>query len=194
MNFSEDLNFDELIGYRTLLYGNHNTKKTYYTARFVQFLLEAKKVDPKKITILDFAPKLFKFYNIKIGGKIEDFYPLSIKCKNISFKGDIFPVIISSDNKVSCENASNNYKRLHEILNKYYENPTTILIMNDISYYLHLGKKRFVLKIIEESDTFFGNSHYGSSMSKDLNYLFNRREKECVEFLIKKINFAYLTD
>ena len=194
MNFSENFNCDAFIGHRTLLYGNLNTKKTYYTALFVQFLLEAKKVDPKKITILYFAPKLFKFYNVKIGGKIEDFYPFSIKCKNISFKGDIFPVIISSDNKISCENACNNYKRLHEILNIYYENPTSILIINDISYYLHLGNKKFVLKIIKESDTFFGNSHYSSSMSKDLNNLFNRKEKYCVEFLIKKIDFAYLTD
>ncbi len=160
----------------------------------VQFLLEAKKIDPKKITILDFAPKLFKFYNLKIGGKIEDFYPLSIKCKNISFKGDFFPVIISGDNKVSFENARNNYKRLHEILNIYYENPTSILIINDISYYLHLGNKKFALKIIKASDTFFGNSHYGSSKSKNLNNLFIRREKYCVDFLIKKIDFAYPTD
>jgi len=194
MKFSENFNFEELIGHHTILYGNHNTKKTYYTARFVQFLLEAKKVDPKKISILDFAPKLFKFFDLKIGGKIEDFYPFSIKCNNISFKGDIFPVITSSDNKVTCENARNNYKRLHEILNQYYENPTSILIVNDISYYLHLGNKKFVQKIIKESNTFFGNSHYGSSMSKDLNNKFIRREKYCVEFLIKKIDFAYPTD
>ena len=75
MNFSEIFDFRNLIGHHTLLYGEIDTKKTYYTARFVQFLLTAKKIKPNEISILDFGPKLFKYYDIKIGGRIEDFYP-----------------------------------------------------------------------------------------------------------------------
>ncbi|MFX1256638.1 MAG: hypothetical protein ACFFAN_02175, partial [Promethearchaeota archaeon] len=69
MKFNDGLDFNDFIGHHTILYGETNTKKTYYTAKFVQFLLQVKKVDPKNISILDFAPKLFKMYNLKIGGK-----------------------------------------------------------------------------------------------------------------------------
>ena len=62
--------FDDFLGHHTLLYGEINTRKTFYTAKFIQFLLEDKKIDPPKISILDFAPKLKIIEGKKIGGKI----------------------------------------------------------------------------------------------------------------------------
>jgi len=68
------LNFESYIGHNTILYGEVNTKKTYYTASFIQFLIELKHFNPKQISILDFAPPLNIIKGIKIGGKIKDFY------------------------------------------------------------------------------------------------------------------------
>ena len=86
MKFSENLDFNNFLGCHTLLYGETDTRKTYYTAKFVQFLLTVKNIAPNEISILDFGPKLFKHYGIKIGGRIEDFY----RTKNIGCGIKIF--------------------------------------------------------------------------------------------------------
>ena len=195
MKIPRHIDFNEFIGHHTILYGETNTKKTYYTAQFVQFLLKTKNLNPNSISILDFAPKLFKYYNIKIGGKIDDYYPQSIKCNNITFEGELIPPRLRASNKKELfENACKNYKKTHDILKIYHENPTSILIINDVSIYIHLGSKKLLLDAIKKANTFFGNTYYGSSIKRDFASLFSLKEKRVVESLIKKIENSYSTD
>ncbi len=194
MRFNENLDFNDFIGRNTILYGETNTKKTYYTAKFVQFLLQTKKFDPKEISILDFAPKLFKYYGIKIGGKIEDFYPQSIRCNNVTFVGEIIPPRLTASNKKDLyDNACKNYKKTYEILKIFSDNPTPILIINDISIYLHIGSKNFLLDTINKANTFFGNSYYGTSIKKNFAKVFSLKEKRSVEYIISKFENSYST-
>lgn len=194
LKFNLNIDFKEKIGHSTLLYGDTNTKKTFHTSKFVQFLLESKGVSPTDISILDFAPNLTKVRNLKIGGKIRDFYENSAKCRNIPFKGEIIPPRLNSSNKTELyRNACENFKKTSKILNSFNENPTAILIINDISIYLHMGSLELLLKAINNSTTFFGNSYYGSSIKKDFATLFSRREKRRVENLIKEVEKSYFT-
>jgi len=194
MIFHENLDFNRFIGYSTILYGETNTKKTYYTAKFVQFLIESKNVNPKDITILDFAPKLSIIKDLKIGGKIEDFYDESIECNNISFVGEIIPPRLNANNKKELyENALKNYNKTHETVRNFNENPTSILIINDISIYLHIGNKKYLLETIKKASTFFGNSYYGSSIKRNFSTLFSLKEKRSVKFLLKRVDNALIT-
>jgi hypothetical protein len=194
MSFLNKFNYKDYIGHHTLLYGETNTKKTYYTAKFVQFLVETKDFNSNEISILDFAPTLNTIKNLKIGGKIKDFYDNSIICNNIFFKGDIIPPRLRARSKKELyETACKNYKKTYEILNFFNNNPTKILIINDISIYLHIGNKNLLLEAISKSNTFFGNSYYGSSIKSDFAKQFSLREKRLVEYLIKKIEFTYFT-
>ena len=194
MKFSENLDFNTFLGHHTLLYGETDTRKTYYTAKFVQFLLTVKNIAPNEISILDFGPKLFKYYGIKIGGRIEDFFPQSLKCNNIGFRGEIIPPRLRASNKEQLyNNACKNYERTSEIVEKFNDNPTSILIINDISIYLHLGSKYHLLDTIKNSDTFFGNTYYGMSIKQDFAKLFSLKEKRRIEFLLKNVEFSYIT-
>ncbi|MHA1932765.1 MAG: hypothetical protein ACW96X_09515 [Promethearchaeota archaeon] len=194
MKYSEDLDFNEFFGQHTLLYGDTNTKKTYLTSKFVQYLLESKNVSPKDVSILDFAPKSTTFKHLKIGGKILDYYTSSTKCRNISFKGEIIPPRFKSSNKIELyQNAYENFKKTTKVLNSFNEEPTSILIVNDVSIYLHMGCLKLLLRAIDNSSTFFGNSYYGSSIKKDFATLFSRREKRQVENLIKEVEKSYFT-
>lgn len=194
MIFLEDLNFSDFIGHHTLLYGETNTKKTYFTSKFIQFLVEAKKINPKEISILDFAPPLSMIKNLKIGGKIRDFYEGGIKCKNILFRGEIIPPRLKAKNETEVyQNVFENFKKTIEILNEFNNDPTSILIINDISIYLHAGNKIALMKAIKNSNTFFGNSYYGTSISRDFAPLINLREKRLVKYLIKKMDKSYFT-
>lgn len=194
MKFNETIDYNNFLGHRTLLYGETNTRKTYYTARFVQFLLNVKNIAPNEICILDFGPKLFKFYGIKIGGRIEDFYPQSLKCNNIGFIGEIIPPRLRASNKEQLyDNACKNYEKTSEALKKFNDNPTSVLIINDVSIYLHLGSRHHLLDTIKKSNTFFGNSYYGTSINQDFAKLFSLKEKRMIEFLMKNVDFSYIT-
>ena len=194
MSFQNKLDFNSLYGLHTLIYGETNTKKTFYTAKFVQFLLESKEVSPKDISILDFAPNLTTIRDLKIGGKIRDYYENSAKCRNILFRGDIIPPRLNSRNKTELyQNAYENYKKTSEILNLFNEKPTPVLIINDISIHLHIGRIELLLTAINKSNTFFGNSYYGSSIKRDFASLFSRREKRRIENLKKELEKSYFT-
>lgn len=195
MKFPINVDFNEFIGHHSLLYGETDTKKTYYTAKFVQFLVESKKVNPNEISILDFAPKLSFFKNLKIGGKIQDYYKNSTKCNNVTFKGEIIPPRLNASNKIELyENACQNYKKTSEILEKFNKNSTSILIINDISIHLHFGSKKLLLEAIKKADTFLGNSYYGTSIKQNFTTLFSLKEKKQVEYLIRTIKKSYLME
>ena len=186
--------FNDCLGKSTLLYGETDTNKTYVTADFVKFLLESKKINPKDITILDFAPKLTYFKNIKIGGKIEDYYPESVKCNSIKLDDEIIPPRFKAQNRKELyHNICHNYKITSTILNNFIKNQTQILIINDISIYLHLGSRKYLIELINRVKTFFGNTYYGVTITSKFDKLFNLKEKYDVEFLIKNVDKSYFT-
>jgi len=194
MKYNLNLDFKKHIGRSTLLYGETNTKKTLQTSKFIQFLLESNIIKPTEISILDFAPNLTTIRNLKIGGKIRDFYENITKCRNLSFRGDIVPPRLNSRNKTELyQNACKNYKKTSKILKLFNEKPTGVLIINDISIYLHIGSIKLLLTAISNSNTFFGNSYYGSSIKRDFTNPFSRREKRKVEKLIKEVENSYFT-
>ncbi|MFX1411200.1 MAG: hypothetical protein ACFFA6_12680 [Promethearchaeota archaeon] len=189
-----NIDYQKFQGQYTLIYGEVNTQKTYLTAKFIQYLLESKKVNPQKISILDFAPKLIYFKNLKIGGRIQDYYNESIKCRNLIAEGEIIPPRLKARNRSELyENLCSNYKITSKILEKFNENPTDILIINDISIYLHLGSKKYVLETIYGVNTFFGNSYYGTTIKSKFSKLLSINEKKKVDFLIKNIEHSYFT-
>ncbi len=194
MSFHDKLDFNSLRGLHTLIYGETNTGKTFYTAKFVQYLLEIEKLESKKISILDFAPKLAYFNNLKIGGRIQDYYENSVKCNNINFKGEIIPPRLKAKNKNEMySNICHNFTKIYEIIEIYNNSVTPVLIINDISLFLHLGSNKYLINTINKSDTFFGNSYYGSSISSKFSKLISIKEKRKVESLIKIIENSFAT-
>jgi len=195
MKFNRDLNFGNLIGQKTLIYGETNTGKTLYTANFVQFLLESKNIDPKEISILDFAPKLTYFNDLKIGGRVQDYFENSVKCNNIKFIGDIIPPRLNAKNKNEMySNICHNFHKIYEIIEIYNSSPTPVLIINDISLYFHMGGEKLLINTINKSNTFFGNSYYGTSIVRKFSNLLSIKEKKRVEFLIKNVDNPFVTE
>ena len=116
MIFDKNRSFNDYIGHHILLYGETNTQKTYYTAKFVQFIFESN-FDPKEISILDFAPKMSTINGLKIGGRIQDFYEDTKKCNNLTFIGEIIPPRLHSTNLEELNaNARKNFNKTNKIL------------------------------------------------------------------------------
>ncbi|MFO8020376.1 MAG: hypothetical protein R6U96_17275 [Promethearchaeia archaeon] len=195
MKFSPTF-FKGCLGKSTILYGESNTGKTYYTAEFIKFLLETKKTSQDSITILDFAPKKEIIADKKIGGKIRSFYNKSKTCKYYSVKGEIIPARLMAENKEELyKYKCHNLKLCHTLLEQYTNNPTPFLVINDISIYLHLNKVKTLLKYIRLADTFFGNSYYGTGIKSDFSRILSILEKKRVEKLISYMDTSrHLTE
>ena len=188
------IDYKKAIGQHTLLYGETNTGKTYITAKFINFLLDSNLFDPVEISILDFAPKFLYVDGIKIGGRILDFSKKSVECNYLSLNEEIIPPRLNSNNKQELfHNLCHNYKISNKMLELYNKQRTKVLIMNDISIYLHLGDKNFILQAINNAHTFFGNSYYGTKIKKNFSTLLSLKEKKRVEFLINHIQNSLFT-
>ena len=82
-----------------------------------------------------------------------NFYKNSDKCNNLSFEGEIIPPRLKAKNLTELhENACKNFKKTYKILALYNDNPTSILIINDISIYLHIGNKKLLLESIKKAN------------------------------------------
>lgn len=191
----KDFEYKYFLGKHTLLYGETDTKKTFYTAKFIDFLIESQKIDPKEISILDFAPKLMKINGLKIGGKINEFSAHSSICNVIPLEREIIPARLKARNKKELyENLCHNYKITSNSLKIFNEKPTKLLIMNDVSIYLHLGDKSYLLNTINKTNTFLGNSYYGSTIKSGFGCLLSLKEQKRVEFLIKNLDNSIFTN
>ncbi|MBN1802649.1 MAG: hypothetical protein JW891_14150 [Candidatus Lokiarchaeota archaeon] len=180
------------IDHHTILYGESNTGKTKRTAMFLQYLIDSK-MDPKTISVLDFAPESRVYERRKIGGKILDYYDIS-ETLGLFIDVKIIPPRLTARNKKEIRKyALQNCKLTEKALKKYCENPTTILLINDISIYLQKGSLKFILKIIKKSTTFYGNSYYGSSIDNKYSKNFSKIESKKISRLIKNIEFSFFT-
>lgn len=188
------IDFKKALGNHTLLYGETDTRKTYITARFIEFLLITENVNPEDISILDFAPPVKIIDDVKFGGKINHFSKLSLQCKNISLKGEIIPPRFSASNKKELyEYLCQNYRITSLCLEIFKENPTKYLIINDLSIYLHLGDKNYLLQIINGTHTFFGNTYYGAQIKSNFSKLLSLKERKRVEFIVNHIENPIIT-
>lgn len=194
MKFSKDFNFESLIEHKTIIYGEINTGKTEYTAKFIQFLMEEKQINPMEISILDFAPKLMMIKGRNIGGRIKNFYMKSKICNYLNLQGEIIPPRLNAKNREELyRNANHNYLITSKALESYIKKPTNILIINDISIYLHVGDEKLLLKSIKKCNTFFGNTYYGTSIRSDFESNFSIKERRTIENLLKKVENSFKT-
>lgn len=189
-----DLDFGKALGTYTLLYGETDTKKTYLTAKFIDYIIVEEDINPLDISILDFAPPLSKIQNFKIGGKIGDFSEFSSECQVVPLDQEIIPPRLNAKNKTDLyNNLCHNFKLTSKAIKQYNYNPTKFLIINDVSIYLHLGNKSYLLDTINKAYTFFGNTYYGTSIKTGFGKLLSIKERKRVEFLIRNIKQSFRT-
>lgn len=191
MQYTE-LEYEQLIGEHSLIYGETNSFKTYYCAQFVKYLLDEKQINKKLVAILDFAPPLVKKEGGKIGGKILDYFPGAKECTYIKDERSIIPPRYASQNKEQLLNYScHNFKITYNALKTYIEKPSPYLIINDVSIHLQVGGLHILIDAIRRSETFLGNCYYGSSITKDYATLFSLREQIKTKKLLKYVKDTY---
>lgn len=173
----DQINPIETIGKKVLILGEVGSGKTALTAKIVQELMLL--IEPKEITVVDMAPEVIG----EIGGKLSDFLGLSLELRYLSPAKVYAPRTMSDSRRQVIEYAKRNRDAIEPLLDEFLKKPTKVLIVNDITLYLHLGRLEKIVDCMRLTDTFVANAYCGAKLKEDFGAGISTREKQMVEEL-----------
>ncbi len=171
------------LGKRTLIVGDVGSGKTRYTAEILSYLLLSR----EGVTVIDMGPErrgiglpLTRY--VDIPNWVRYLRPKSLRAPRLEGK--------NADEVLRL--AKHNLEVIRPFLLIYQEEPTSILVMNDLSIYLQAGPLEDILNCIRESSTFLGNAYYGSNLAEDKGSGISYRERVLVEELMRGMDYVIL--
>ena len=167
----------EILGKKVLIVGETGSGKTRQAAKlFTEFMTL---INPEKITIIDLAPRRAG----EIGGKITDYLKIPSEVKYLSPKNVYAPRFAGKSPEQILRYAELNRENMEPLLKEFMRNATEVLVLNDVTLYLHLGELENVLKCVRLADTVLVTAYYGSKLANDLRTGISPREKKLTEKL-----------
>jgi len=167
----------EIVGKKVLILGEVGSGKTSLTAKIVQKLMLF--IEPKEITVIDMAPEAIG----KIGGKLSKYLNLNSELRYLSPAKVYAPRTMGISNTQVVEYAKRNKNAIEPLLDEFVKKPTNVLVINDITLYLHLGKLEKITNCIRLTETFLASAYYGVRLTEDYRAGISAREKQMVEKL-----------
>jgi len=178
----------EIIGKKVLILGETGSGKTKLAAKLLSELMTL--VNPKKITAIDFAPQKTS----EIGGKITDYLHLPSEIKYLSPKNVYTPRLAAKSPEQVLRYAELNRKNMEPLLSEFIRNTTDVLVLNDVTLYLHSGELETVLKCVKLAKTVLATAYYGSKLANDLGTGISSRERKMTGKLASFMDLIVKTD
>lgn len=178
----------DILGKKVLILGETGSGKTKLAAKLFKELTML--LDPEQITVIDLAPQRVG----KIGGKITDYVNVGGKANYLSPETAYTPRLSGKSPDQVLHLARLNRERMEPLLNRFIQDPTEALVINDITLYLHLGKLETVLKCVRLANTFLGTAYYGSKLAEDLGTGISVKEKQRTDKLAASMDLTVKID
>jgi energy-coupling factor transporter ATP-binding protein EcfA2 len=181
------ITMDEVLGRRVLIYGEVGVGKTKLLAHLTSAMIRAG--HGGKITIIDMAPKKMG----AAGGVITEYM-------DVGGLRYLRPETVYAPRLQACNAddvkryVESNIRNIERVLKIYEANPTEILVINDLSIYLHGRTAEELVYFIEKSGTFLGSSYYGRTLEEDYGSGISQWERMQVEKLIRWVDRAIFLD
>ena len=167
----------EIVGKKVLILGEVGSGKTSLTARMVQKLMLF--IEPKEITVIDMAPEAMG----EIGGRLSEYLSLNSELRYLSPPKVYAPRTMGISNTQVVEYARRNKNAIERLLDEFLEKPTKVLIVNDVTLYLHLGRLEKITDCMRLTETFLATAYFGVRLEEDYGTGISNREKEMVRKL-----------
>lgn len=172
------ISINNILYKRTLIVGDVGSGKTKLTAQIVKNLIDMG--FSSEITVIDMAPQRMGV----IGGKISEYIDTGL-IKYLNAENVQGPRITAKIREELFTIAENNMRIIEPLLNYYLNNPTEILVINDLTLYLHRGSPIKIIQCIAKSKTFIGNAYQGIRLSRSDSKDFDRIESDKLLEIIK---------
>jgi hypothetical protein len=178
----------DVLGKKVLILGEAGSGKTRLVAKLFQELIAL--ISPEEITVIDLAPRRAG----AIGGKLTDYVDVSSVVRYLSPKNVYTPRLSGQSPEQVLHYAQLNRENMEPLLNTFIQNPTKVLIMNDVTLYLHLGKLETVLGCVRLANTFLVTAYYGSKLANDLGMGISAKEKQLTDNLARFVDLTIRID
>lgn len=178
----------EVLGKKIVILGEVCSGKTKLAAELLREFMTL--MNPQEITVIDLAPKRIG----GIGGKLTEYVNMNSGVIYLSPKNVYTPRLASTSSKQLLLYAELNRKIMEPLLNRFIQNVTEVLVLNDVTLYLHSGKLETVSKCARLAKTFLVTAYYGSKLSKDLETGISSREKRLTEKLATTMDLTIRID
>lgn len=173
----------DLISSRTLIIGEVGSGKTLLTTKIITLFI--KNGFEEDVTVIDLAPN-----KNKIGVPIRHYLKKpDLNRINYFIPEKIYAPRLTASNLAELRKFIYlNYIEAKKLFKVYISNPTKILIVNDLSIFLHYGGVNELLKVIETPETFVANAYYGYVIKDPFQSGLDEMEHEKIKILM---NYMY---
>lgn len=166
-----------IIGKRVLILGEVGSGKTLLASRLLKELMTL--FIPGEITVIDMAPERIG----GVGGKLTDHLNSTGKVRYLSPRMVYAPRLSGSSPDQVMEYATFNRRVIEPLLEEFLQGTTRVLIMNDITLYLHAGKLGIILRCMRGAETSIATAYHGSKLVEDHGSGISARERQLVDEL-----------
>ena len=177
------IDFRELLGKRVLVVGEVGSGKTRLLARFLEFLVDSG-CGPE-VTLIDLAPSYGGV------GRLVEEHTDAVRAIRYLKPDKIFPPRLLGRNREEVlKYAELNYGAAEKLFGKFAENPSKILLINDLTIYLHRGGVEELLELIGLAETFAATAYEGSMLEDDKGSGITARERRLLSRLKREMDIV----
>lgn len=181
-NSGAHLTAKDITGKKILILGEVGSGKTLLASRLLKELTAL--FDFRDVTVIDMAPEA----KGDVGGKISDYVNSIGRVRYLSPEKVYTPRLTGTSCEQVLKYAELNRKAIEPLLDEFIRSPTRILVLNDITMYLHMGRLEKILDCMNLAETVVATAYRGSRLSEDHGSGISFRERKTVEALATHID------
>ena len=177
------IDFREFLGKRVLVVGEVGSGKTKLLARFLEFLIGSGY--GSEVTLIDLAP------SYRGVGRLVEEHTDAVRAVRYLKPDKIFPPrLLGRDCEEVLKYAELNYRAAEKLFEEFAEKPSKILLINDLTIYLHRGEVERLLEIIGLAETFAATAYEGSVLEDDKGSGVTARERRLLSELKREMDIV----
>ncbi|MDW8041331.1 MAG: hypothetical protein RMJ75_00800 [Nitrososphaerota archaeon] len=171
------MKLQSVLGRRVLITGEAGSGKS---TRLLELLREAVSEGlGDLITVIDMAPERTGGF----GGKLRDLDPTVNQLRYLTSDAIVGPRTTGRDAGEVVAIARRNAALIDQLLLAYLKHPTPVLLINDVTIYLHAGDPELLKAVIGASQTFVGTAYEGIKLAEDKGSGLTAIERERLKLL-----------
>jgi len=170
------LDFRKMLGKRALIVGEAGSGKTRVLASFLDFLVE--RGLEREVTLIELAPGLEE-----IGRPLETYTRNVFRVRYLRPRKIYPPRLLGKTAEEVLSYAERNYREARRLLSIFSASPSKILLINDLTTFLHFGNPEEILEAIRACETFAATAYEGEVLRDDKGSGITMREKKALSRL-----------
>lgn len=187
---ARELSLDSVINKKTVIIGEILSGKTRVLARIVGEAV--RRGLGRSLTILDFAPN-YRSGGLEVGAPLLRYLSrgeLRSVRKYLWDEGIRAPRLEGGDAGSILQLAEQNSRITTRMIQAYINEPTSMLVVNDLTIHIHAGDLELIASAIKKARTFIATAYHGTRLSREDDAGISNREREGLARVVRLVDMV----